>query len=374
MFDYHPELADTPYAVQLRNLGTLLTSDRQFPSVGQFESTPSVWYFPETQHSLAYGFLNFWLSNDGLRNFGFPISEEITEDGFTVQYFERARFEYHPEFAGTPYEVELGLLGSQYVSIHPLPDQATQAEPDPATGQQSPSTNGLVTLGWWGTVTTPYLNARSGPSTSSSVVGWFSQGMTVKVLEEVHGEAVNPGNDVWYKVDGGRYPGSYIYSGMVQAIAQPTPPAVITVPAGVGPNEVWVDVDLTRMVLTLMEGNKPVFVTYVAIGTSVNPTVVGTFRIWVKHRYTDMVGQPPQVQHAYDLPNVPWVEYFYNGWGLHGTYWHDNFISQRSAGCVNLTIGDAAYIFGRTSPTLPPGQNTVYPSASQPGTVVVTHY
>lgn len=52
--------------------------------------------------------------------FGYPISEELDEgngDGsgraYTVQYFQRARFEYHPELAGTPYEVQLGLLGDQ---------------------------------------------------------------------------------------------------------------------------------------------------------------------------------------------------------------------------------------------------------------------
>jgi hypothetical protein len=50
--------------------------------------------------------------------YGYPISEEITEvsptDGqlYTVQYFERNRFEHHPEKAGTPYEVQLGLLGA----------------------------------------------------------------------------------------------------------------------------------------------------------------------------------------------------------------------------------------------------------------------
>jgi hypothetical protein len=51
-----------------------------------------------------------------LAQFGFPVSEEFTErleDGqqYTVQYFERARFEYHPEYAGTPYEVLLGQFG-----------------------------------------------------------------------------------------------------------------------------------------------------------------------------------------------------------------------------------------------------------------------
>jgi hypothetical protein len=33
-----------------------------------------------------------------------------------VQYFERNRFEHHPEFAGTPDEVQLGLLGSRLYS------------------------------------------------------------------------------------------------------------------------------------------------------------------------------------------------------------------------------------------------------------------
>ena len=48
--------------------------------------------------------------------FGYPISGEITENGRTVQYFERARFEWHPENKGTPYEVLLGHLGNQVLS------------------------------------------------------------------------------------------------------------------------------------------------------------------------------------------------------------------------------------------------------------------
>ncbi len=70
-------------------------------------------YFTETKHNLSSGFKYYWEHNGGLSVFGFPISEEFTEDGYTVQYFERARFEYHPEFKGTQYEVELGLLGNQ---------------------------------------------------------------------------------------------------------------------------------------------------------------------------------------------------------------------------------------------------------------------
>ena len=68
-------------------------------------------FFPQTNHSVSFGFKHFFDTRGGLENFGYPTTEEIRENGWTVQYFQRARFEYHPEFAGTRYEVELGLLG-----------------------------------------------------------------------------------------------------------------------------------------------------------------------------------------------------------------------------------------------------------------------
>ncbi|MBV9119544.1 MAG: hypothetical protein JOZ39_02465, partial [Chloroflexi bacterium] len=93
-----------------------------FPQTPPFKSTSDHVYFPQTGHSLSLGFLKFFNANGGLDAFGYPISEELQEannDGsgrvYNVQYFQRARFEYHPELAGTPYEVELGLLGDQQI-------------------------------------------------------------------------------------------------------------------------------------------------------------------------------------------------------------------------------------------------------------------
>jgi hypothetical protein len=121
-FEYHPELAGTPYEVLLGLLGNDLAAGRRaegpFLPVAQ---PPDAAYFPETGHTLRGAFRTYWERNGGLAIFGFPISEEFQEynpaDGrvYTVQYFERNRFEYHPELAGTPYEVLLGLLGSQTV-------------------------------------------------------------------------------------------------------------------------------------------------------------------------------------------------------------------------------------------------------------------
>lgn len=86
---------------------------------------PDRMYFPETGHFVSAGFLAYWKSHGGVEIFGYPITEEFTEqnpetpagDGSsrTVQYFQRARFEFHPELAGTAGEVQLGLLGSQVV-------------------------------------------------------------------------------------------------------------------------------------------------------------------------------------------------------------------------------------------------------------------
>lgn len=76
-------------------------------------------YFPETGHTLIYGFKGFWERNGGLPIFGYPMTEELQvqqPDGWTyatVQYFERQRFEWHPEHQGMPYEVLLGRLGAE---------------------------------------------------------------------------------------------------------------------------------------------------------------------------------------------------------------------------------------------------------------------
>jgi murein DD-endopeptidase MepM/ murein hydrolase activator NlpD len=111
-FEYHPEHKGTPYEVELGLLGVQATTGRIFPPASVQTSTPTRYYFRETRHTLSAGFKRYWDTHGGLSIFGFPISEEITEGGYTVQYFERARFEYHPENEGTPYEVLLGLLGT----------------------------------------------------------------------------------------------------------------------------------------------------------------------------------------------------------------------------------------------------------------------
>ncbi len=115
-FEHHPEYAGTSHEVLFTLLGNWIATENDAPAfdpVGEDvgSSEPERRYYPETGHHLQPPFVSFWDSYGGLPVFGYPISETLQEDGRLVQYFERARFEYHPEHEGTRYVVQLGHLG-----------------------------------------------------------------------------------------------------------------------------------------------------------------------------------------------------------------------------------------------------------------------
>ncbi|HEY0070047.1 MAG TPA: glycosyltransferase family 39 protein [Chloroflexia bacterium] len=123
VLEHHEEFEGTNDEVMLAAVGLWVTKDRYFQQVSPFESTADRAYFPQTGHSVKEAFLRFWNRQGGLAAFGYPISEELPEispaDGkvYTVQYFERARFEWHPSDAGTSDEVQLGLIGKQALEM-----------------------------------------------------------------------------------------------------------------------------------------------------------------------------------------------------------------------------------------------------------------
>lgn len=110
-------------------------------------------------------------------------------------------------------------------------------------------------------------------------------------------------------------------------------------PQGVGPNERWIDIDLSSQRTYAYQGNELINNFIVSTGTWRYPTVRGTFKIYVKYRFAPMSGP------GYYLPNVPYVMYFYKGYGLHGTYWHNNFGTPMSHGCINLTTKNAGWLY-----------------------------
>lgn len=147
---------------------------------------------------------------------------------------------------------------------------------------------------------------------------------------------------------------------------------------GVAHEERWVEVDLSEQKLRAWEGSNLFLETAVSTGLPWWPTPQGEFRIWIKLRATKMEGGTGE--YYYYLPNVPYVMYFGNeeipnwrGYGLHGTYWHDDFGNPRSHGCVNLPTPIAEKLYYWITPVLPAGKSVVYSSAENPGTRVVIH-
>ena len=147
-FEWHPEFAGTKYEILLGLLGSQLTANRRseapFKPVPAVAGSATLTYFPLTGHTLQGSFKTYWEQHGGLDQFGYPLTQEYTElnpednKTYTVQWFERARFEYHPENQ-PPYNVLLGLLGKQLLK--------TQSNPEtpPALGGGSNSGSGIVT-------------------------------------------------------------------------------------------------------------------------------------------------------------------------------------------------------------------------------------
>lgn len=117
VFEYHPQEPE-PYKVLLSHLGRF-EYDKKYPGGAPSQrpnGDPGTLFFPQTGKRLGGSFLEYWRANGGLMQQGYPISDEFTErselDGrlYTVQYFERAVFEYHPENK-KPYDVLLSHLG-----------------------------------------------------------------------------------------------------------------------------------------------------------------------------------------------------------------------------------------------------------------------
>ncbi|HMA35385.1 MAG TPA: hypothetical protein VKY74_13020 [Chloroflexia bacterium] len=117
--EWHPSYP-AGWQVTLGRLGAELLGARTFPRIAPFPSNPDHRYFAATGHSILGGLLRFWDAEGGLPVFGFPLSEELTEDGRTVQYFERARLEWHPELEAVGYQAlatPLGALARQAPAV-----------------------------------------------------------------------------------------------------------------------------------------------------------------------------------------------------------------------------------------------------------------
>jgi hypothetical protein len=124
------------------------------------------------------------------------------------------------------------------------------------------------------------------------------------------------------------------------------------------PGRTWLDVSLSKQTLVAYDGERPVYATLVSTGAGglgdpieTRATVQGEFRIHTKHVTATMRGR--EVGDEFDLSDVPYVQYFSEGYAIHAAYWHDAFGTPKSHGCINLSPADARVLFHFTDPPVP---------------------
>ena len=157
-----------------------------------------------------------------------------------------------------------------------------------------------------------------------------------------------------------------LLQGMSQRLAQARYPTLA---------ERWIEVDLKEQLAIAYEGVIPVRVFVISSGVEDSPTITGAFRIWVKIAMQDMRGGSRAAGDAYHVTEVRNVQYFHEDYGFHGTYWHSNFGTPMSRGCVNMTEEDAKWLFDWATPTMyhedDPGW--MFSTDANPGTLVLVH-
>lgn len=148
-------------------------------------------------------------------------------------------------------------------------------------------------------------------------------------------------------------------------VFEPAPP-----PAGLRPGERWIDVDLDAQLLVAFDGDVPVYATMVTTGGRQTPTETGVYRMWRKVSETDMKGL--NGEDPYAVATVPWTQFFSpeKGLALHTAYWHDDFGTVRSHGCVNLAPRDARWLYYWSDPQVPPGWSMAAGVVEAPGSIV----
>jgi lipoprotein-anchoring transpeptidase ErfK/SrfK len=329
---------------------------------------PRTVFIPQTGQTIDGVFLDFWRNNSGITNYGYPVTPEFQENGHVVQYYEYARFEYWSDDPGGSV-VHLGAIGQElrpHLVLRTVPALAVGSAKRNASSDLATMSRAWLPLGE-DTATKPNTNTwRYVPETRHSVQFGF------KAFWEATGEASYLGNplteeyvlngvtyqifergqlawtkkkDVWivklgeqlakrYKLDTKPRPQGDVPIYDEGLFTPPAPP----------PDEHWIEVNLSEQFLTAWEGDIAVNSTYVSTGRPGFDTPTGTFFINTKLESEDMEGVIGG--EYYNVPSVPYVMYFTDyGHALHGTYWHSNFGSVMSHGCVNLPMDFAAWLY-----------------------------
>lgn len=151
------------------------------------------------------------------------------------------------------------------------------------------------------------------------------------IIQVYHTETVN--DAAWNMIG----PDEWVEARKVAIVTPNTTP-----PEGVATGR-WIEVNLEEQTLAVYDDFKLVFATMIASGAEPFWTRPGLFQIYEKKEIETMRNNDPS--DFYYLENVPYTMYFDGARALHGAYWRTRFGYPQSHGCVNLSIGDARWLF-----------------------------
>lgn len=197
-------------------------------------------------------------------------------------------------------------------------------------------------------ITVPFTQIHTQPDSYHRRGQRFYYGTTYWVLEVVNNTTENT---TWYKVEPRRDKGFfYIQAEHMRLI--PDEELSLLSPE-VPPELKLIHIDLASQSLVAFEDDHPVLMTRISSGAKGTRTPLGLFRTYHKGASIHMSNQDDSAD--YDLPGVPWVSFFTGtGISFHGTYWHNDYGTPRSHGCVNLTMPASKFIYRWTLPVVPP--------------------
>lgn len=180
----------------------------------------------------------------------------------------------------------------------------------------------------------------NGPVLTKRTPGYENQDYTDHALNnlevvQIYGETL-VGEEAWYRVG----PDEWVHQNVIaRVLPNTTPPQGVT-------GDRWIEVNLFEQTISVYENRKLVFATLIASGLEPFWTRPGLFQIYSKIDTTPMRGSfEADRSDAYYLEDVPWTMYFDQARALHGAYWRANLGFPQSHGCVNLTVGDARWLF-----------------------------
>ncbi len=362
-------LMGTPRATAQDNL--------TFPGFGQDWSAPRTVYVPATGQSVDGWFLDMWRENGSASVFGNPITPEITrDDGVVIQYYEFARFEYWPDGDENGNVITLGDIGED---LRPavIPRMAIGG----STGKAAEMTR--ITRAWEplsaddiavDSDTWLYVEDTGHSIYDGFLAYWQNSGMQwylgnpiseEYVVDEVHYQVFERGQLRWEEggditmtpvgqmvVDQHRLSTEPTGQGNIPTYDEslfipPAPPTMSesVAASGADPNaERWIDISLTDEYLRAYQGDVVVMETLISSGKPGFETPPGTFYINTKVVEQDMEGVIGG--EYYDVPSVPDVMYFTGvGHAIHGAYWHNNFGTPMSHGCINVPLELAHFLY-----------------------------